>query len=121
CSSGTYVRAIARDLGAALGVGGHVTELRRTRIGGIGLNVARSIDQLEESFEVLALAEAVRASFPSRMMSADESDAVRHGRLIERHGEQGVIGAFDDDGRVLALMEPRDDSLRVVVGFTGSS
>ncbi|MFL6178423.1 MAG: tRNA pseudouridine(55) synthase TruB [Actinomycetes bacterium] len=121
CSSGTYVRAIARDLGAALGVGGHVTELRRTRIGGIGLNVARSIDQLEESFEVVALAEAVRASFPSRKMSADESDAVRHGRLIERHGEQGVIGAFDDDGRVLALMEPRDASLRVVVGFTGSS
>ncbi|MFL6182406.1 MAG: tRNA pseudouridine(55) synthase TruB [Actinomycetes bacterium] len=121
CSSGTYVRAIARDLGAALGVGGHVTELRRTRIGEIGINVARSIDQLEESFEVLALAEAVRASFPSRKMSADESDAVRHGRLIERHGEQGVIGAFDDDGRVLALMEPRDASLRVVVGFTGSS
>jgi tRNA pseudouridine55 synthase len=121
CSSGTYVRAIARDLGQALGVGGHLTALRRTRVGSIGLDVARSIEQLEESFDVLPLAAAVHATFPSRKLSDAESVDVRHGRPIEVRGEQGIVGVFDEGGRVLALMEPRASALRVVVGFTGGS
>jgi tRNA pseudouridine55 synthase len=121
CSSGTYVRAIARDLGRALGVGGHLTALRRTRVGGFGLDVARSIDQLEVAFEVLPLADAVRAAFPSHTVSTTEADAVRHGRPIDLRGEHGVVGVFDEQGLVLALMEPRAASLRVVVGFTGGS
>ncbi len=48
CSSGTYIRALARDLGAALGVGGHLTALRRTRVGGFGLDQARTLDELAE-------------------------------------------------------------------------
>jgi tRNA pseudouridine55 synthase len=115
------VRAIARDLGQALGVGGHLTALRRTRVGSIGLDVARSIEQLEESFDVLPLAAAVHATFPSRKLSDAESVDVRHGRPIEVRGEQGIVGVFDEGGRVLALMEPRASALRVVVGFTGGS
>src|SRR4051794_16018824 len=64
CSTGTYVRALARDLGRALGVGAHLTALRRTRAGGIGLDQARTLDQLAESFSILPLADAVTAAFP---------------------------------------------------------
>jgi tRNA pseudouridine55 synthase len=66
CSTGTYVRAIARDLGQLLGVGGHLTMLRRTRVGGFGIDGARTIAQLETRLEVVPLAQAVRATFPSR-------------------------------------------------------
>jgi tRNA pseudouridine55 synthase len=58
CSSGTYIRALARDLGAALGIGGHLTRLRRTRVGGYGVEEASTLEQLAERFEVIPLAEA---------------------------------------------------------------
>ena len=64
CSSGTYIRALARDLGAALGTGGHLTRLRRTRVGGYGLEGARTLEQLADRFEVLPLAQAAAAAFP---------------------------------------------------------
>jgi tRNA pseudouridine55 synthase len=121
CSSGTYVRAIARDLGKAFGVGGHVTELRRTRVGRIGLDEARSVSQLEESLDIMPLADAVRRAFPSLTVSQADGEAVRHGRPIAGRGGHGVVGVFDESGHVLALMEPRATSLRVVVGFTGGS
>ena len=66
CSSGTYVRAIARDAGAQLGVGGHLTALRRTAVGPYGLDVARTLDQLADSFEVLSISDAARAAFKPR-------------------------------------------------------
>jgi len=79
CSSGTYIRALARDLGAALGTGGHLTGLRRTRVGGYGLDAARTLDQLAERFEVLPLAQAAAAAFPRRDLSADEARRLAHG------------------------------------------
>lgn len=120
CSSGTYVRALARDLGEALGVGGHLTALRRTRSGAIDLSVARTLDELAESFSVVPLADAVRATFPVRVVRGDDATAVRHGRPLPLVDEDGPTGVFADDGTVLALMEPRGDQLRVAVGFTGS-
>jgi tRNA pseudouridine55 synthase len=71
CSSGTYIRALARDLGTALGTGGHLTRLRRTRVGGYREEQARTLEQLAEHFEVLPLAEAAAAAFPRRDLSAD--------------------------------------------------
>ena len=120
CSSGTYIRALARDIGERLGVGGHLTALRRTRIGGVDMAVAKSIDELEQSLELVPLAEAVRRSFPAREALGDEVVSVRHGRPIAMRGESGVVGVFDTDGAVLALMEPRGEELRVVVGFIGA-
>ena len=120
CSSGTYVRALARDLGTALGVGGHLTALRRTRSGSIDLSAARTLDQLAESFSVVPLADAVRAVFPLRVVRGDEATAVRHGRPLPLLDEHGPTGVFAADGTVLALMEPRGDQLRVAVGFIGS-
>src|SRR5450759_5167601 len=85
CSSGTYVRALARDLGDALGVGGHLTVLRRTRVGGYSLDVARTLDELavladEDPLPVLSLSDAARATFPSRELTEDETTALSYGK-----------------------------------------
>jgi tRNA pseudouridine55 synthase len=120
CSSGTYIRAIARDLGEQLGVGGHLTALRRTRVGEIDIETARTIEQLEAELSVMPLADAVRQAFPVRVVAHDQADDVRHGRPIPLAGEVEVTGVFDETGAVLALAEPKGESLRVVVGFTGS-
>ena len=79
CSSGTYIRALARDLGAALGTGGHLTRLRRTRVGGYGVEDARTLEQLADRFEVLPLAQAASAAFPRRNLSADEARRLANG------------------------------------------
>lgn len=109
CSSGTYVRALARDLGTALGVGGHLTALRRTRVGGYGLDVARTLDQLGEDFAVLPLADAARAVFPVRELTADEARELSFGRRIAadpaRPGTpEAPVAAFAPDGDVVALL-----------------
>lgn len=119
CSTGTYIRSLARDLGQGLGVGGHLTSLRRTRVGGFAISTARTLEQLEAELVVLPLAEAVRQTFPVRVVDGDDAVGVRHGRPLDATDEAGLTGIFDADGSVLALMEPRGDVLKVVVGFTG--
>lgn len=119
CSTGTYIRSLARDLGRTLGVGGHLTALRRTRVGGFALSQARTLQQLEVELAVLPLADAVRLTFPVRVVDSEEAIGVRHGRPLAAAGESGLTGVFDVDGAVLALMEPRGAVLKVVVGFTG--
>ncbi len=79
CSSGTYIRAIARDLGAALGTGGHLTALRRTRVGPYQVAEARTLGQLSERFEFVPLASAAAAAFPSMRLSAEQARLVSHG------------------------------------------
>ncbi len=86
CSSGTYIRAIARDVGAALGVGGHLTALRRTRVGPYTESMARSLDELASSFEVIPLAEAAAAAFPRRELTAEEAAKVAHGGRLSALG-----------------------------------
>jgi len=83
CSSGTYIRALARDLGGALGVGGHLTALRRTRVGCFELARARTLDQLADGLEVADMACVARAAFPSMTLTAADARAVRYGRTIE--------------------------------------
>jgi tRNA pseudouridine55 synthase len=119
CSSGTYVRAIARDLGTTLGVGGHLTRLRRTRVGSFSIDQARMLDELTDGVEVLPLAAAVRTTFPDLVVDDTAATSIRHGRPVPYLGPDQLTGVFDADGNVLALMEPRDGELRVVVGFTG--
>jgi len=110
CSSGTYVRALARDLGAAVGTGGHLTRLRRTRVGGYGLDQARTLDQLAASFEVLPLAQAASAAFPGRQLTADEARRLAHGgRLAAATGADaaGVAAAAGIAGGAAAVGDPR--------------
>ncbi|MEU4672012.1 tRNA pseudouridine(55) synthase TruB [Amycolatopsis sp. NPDC023774] len=116
CSSGTYVRALARDLGAGLGVGGHLLALRRTTVGPFTLARARTLDQLEETPELsLDLDAAVAAAFPRRDVDAAEARAVRHGRAIPAAGIDGTYGLFAPDGRVLALASDTEGVARSVV------
>lgn len=118
CSAGTYIRSLARDLGQALGVGGHLAALRRTRIGPFQLSAARTLDQLGEHLDLLSLPDAVGLAFPRRDVSADEAAAVRHGRPLPGLGlEPGPVGAFGPDGSVLALMQERAGLARPLCVF----
>jgi len=105
CSSGTYIRAIARDVGQALGVGGHLTALRRTAVGPYGLDDARSLEQLGEDFAVLPIAAAARAAFPCRELSEQQEREVRFGRRLGLDLD-GLTAVFAPDGTFLALYEP---------------
>ena len=111
CSSGTYIRALARDVGAALGVGGHLTALRRTRVGRFGLDEARTLDTLAENPGLsYTLDEACLLAFPRRQLTADEAESARHGRALEPAGIDGVYAASAPDGHVISLL--RDEVTR---------
>jgi tRNA pseudouridine55 synthase len=122
CSSGTYIRALARDLGERLGCGGHLSALRRTRVGRFEIERAASLDALSAAGSVdsalLPLPAAVAQTFPRRGLTADEAREVSFGRRIEPFGSAGPVGAFGPDGAVVALMEDRDDVARALVVFT---
>jgi len=106
CSSGTYIRALARDLGTALGTGGHLSYLRRTRVGPYDLSQARTIEQLTEELTVLPLADAVSAAFPRLDVSEEDARKIAHGGRLGATGlGPGPIGVFGPDGTLLALME----------------
>src|SRR5699024_6314899 len=116
CSSGTYVRALARDLGAALGVGGHLNRLRRTTVGPFTLSGARTLEQFDAEPQLtLGLDAAVDVAFPRRDVDADLAWAVRHGQRMPRAGIDGTYGVFDPDGRVLALSVDEESQARSVV------
>ena len=106
CSSGTYIRALARDLGASLEVGGHLTALRRTRVGPFGLDAARDLDTLAALDDpvTLPLADAVRMSLPAHDIDADDARALSFGKRIAAAGIDGTYGAFAPDGTVVALL-----------------
>ncbi|MDM7856114.1 tRNA pseudouridine(55) synthase TruB [Cellulomonas alba] len=113
-SSGTYVRALARDLGDALGVGGHLTALRRTRVGGYGLELARTLDELADTpddvpLTVLGLADAARATFPVRELTDDEARALAYGQRLTAAGDEpeAPTAALAPDGRLVGLVERR--------------
>jgi tRNA pseudouridine55 synthase len=118
CSSGTYIRAIARDLGAALGVGGHLTALRRTAVGSFDLAVARTLEQLTTDFAVLPIADAARASFPAVDLGEEQAAHVRFGRALglTLPGE-GPHAVFGPDGEFLALYEQSGEQARPLAVF----
>ena len=116
CSSGTYIRALARDLGAALGVGGHLTALRRTRVGPFSLADAAPLEPWDDA-RVLLLDAAVASAFPRRELAAEEAVALSFGKRLAPTGVPGVVGAFDPDGRCVALIEDADDAARPTVVF----
>jgi tRNA pseudouridine55 synthase len=120
CSSGTYVRALARDLGAALGTGGHLTALRRTRVGPFALAGAATLDELAEREHpvTLLLPDAVAAALPVRTLAADEARELSFGRSLEPTGDPATHGALDTEGRVIALLQDRDGRARPVLVFT---
>lgn len=114
CSSGTYVRALARDLGARLGVGGHLTALRRTAVGPFTLDRA-SADV--EHVQLVPIAEAARAAFPSVDLTAEQAQDVRFGRKLAVSLGDGPHAVFAPDGEFLALYEQDGEQARAVAVF----
>ena len=118
CSSGTYIRAIARDLGAALGVGGHLTALRRTAVGGLTLADASTLGELEErapDVVGLPMSEAARQAFPQRTATADEARILSHGGPLAPVGIDGPYAVFAPSGEVLAIVSERDGRARAEI------
>jgi tRNA pseudouridine55 synthase len=136
CSSGTYVRALARDLGASLGVGGHLTALRRTRVGGFSLHDARTLDEVaaDPIGGLMDLAAAATRAFARLELTAEQALDAQHGRPVRLTPTQArdvssdlvrPLAGFDPHDRVVALLaapdaaDAPDTTLRVVVGLAG--
>jgi tRNA pseudouridine55 synthase len=107
CSSGTYVRALARDLGAALGVGGHLTALRRTRVGPYDLSRAVTLEALATEFTVVPLAQAAAAALPQHHVDAQTAGRLAHGVPLPRVPVDGPVAVFGPGGDLVALVENR--------------
>ncbi|MCI2958990.1 tRNA pseudouridine(55) synthase TruB [Agromyces atrinae] len=119
CTTGTYIRALARDLGAGLGVGGHLTALRRTRIGAFDVADASTLDDLDVAAALLHPAEAADLTLDTLAVSADDARDIGHGKRIARPDEiaDGILAAIDPAGELIAILETRKDTLKVVTGF----
>lgn len=124
CSTGTYIRAIARDVGAALGVGGHLTVLRRTSSGPFCTADARPVEEAAAALAesgggagVLGLTAAARTVFPTRELTAEEAVALGHGQRVPATGSAGLHAAVGPDDRLIALVEDAGPLAKVTVGF----
>lgn len=126
CSSGTYIRALARDLGNALGVGGHLTALRRTHVGPYSLEQARTLEQLAEELNVLEMSQAARALMPNRELTAEETTEISFGRRIAAGAASGSAeaataehpaAAFAPDGSLVALLADAGSFAKPVLVF----
>jgi len=116
CSAGTYIRALARDIGETLGVGGHLTTLRRTRVGRFGLGEAHTLDELAEKPALsYSLDEACLLTFPRRDLTAQEAESARHGRPLEPAGIDGVYAAVAPGEKVISLLRDERDRAKSVV------
>ncbi|MFE9614063.1 tRNA pseudouridine(55) synthase TruB [Streptomyces sp. NPDC006012] len=120
CSSGTYIRALARDLGADLGVGGHLTALRRTRVGPYKLDSARTLDQLQRELTVMPVAEAAAAAFARWDVDAKRGRLLLNGVRLEMpdaYASSGPVAVFDPEGRFLALVEDQQGKAKSLAVF----
>ena len=120
CSSGTYIRALARDLGFKLGVGGHLTALRRTRIGAFHVVDASELEKLEGAPDLLAPAEVARAIFPVVNLAEGQAVDLGHGKKIELAGHPdhaGPVAAIDTEDRLIGLISIKKHLSRVLVNF----
>lgn len=126
-SSGTYVRALARDLGAALGTGGHLTALRRTRVGGLTLEHAHPLADLEarqgEPMPVVPLAEAARAAFTVRELDEAQARALGYGQRVPSAvpGRPEPVAALGPDGTLVAVLDESRPTARALVVFAPAS
>lgn len=149
CSTGTYVRSSARDLGGLLGVGGHLTRLRRTRVGPFAVESAADVvgtdpaggapaggdatdrrprwspasDELTArvAAAIIPAAQAVREAFEVRVVTGPQALDLRHGRPIPAAGLPGTHGAFDGSGALVALVAERDGLARSVLGWAAGA
>jgi tRNA pseudouridine55 synthase len=120
CSSGTYIRALARDLGAALEVGGHITALRRTRVGNFDVSQSSTLEQLD-NLKLIPLIDAARDLFPViELEDSDVTDLVHGKRLLGRALAAGLVAGRSPEGELVAVLESANKDLKSVVVFQGA-
>ena len=118
CSAGTFIRAIARDCGSALGVGGHLNKLRRTRVAGFGLDRTVSIAALKaQDFIPLTMADVARATFAVRTVSADEATELSFGRALVANSNDEITAAISATDEVLALLQNKEGKALPIAVF----
>jgi tRNA pseudouridine55 synthase len=122
CSAGTYIRAIARDLGAELKVGGHLNVLRRTRVAGFTLDQAIGVDQLKGgTVKTLGLADVARATFPVRELDLEEVNELSFGRPLSSNQSDEIFAALSPDNRLIALLKNASDKGKPVAVFAAAN
>lgn len=112
CSSGTYIRALARDIGSALGVGGHLTMLRRTKIGNFDLQHATEINQPPV---LISLVQAAQTLFESTTLSFEQARDIVHGKRIELNASGPIAATWNSE--LLAVLEPVGNQVKSLVVF----
>lgn len=118
CSAGTFIRAIARDCGAALGVGGHLNKLRRTQVAGFDLDRTVSITALKaQDFTPLSMADVARATFAVRKVSADEATELSFGRALVANVSEDITAAISSADEVLALLQNKEGKALPIAVF----
>ena len=110
CSAGTYIRAIARDLGAVLKTGGHLTYLRRTMVSPFVIDQCKQI----KDADLIPIGDAVEKLFPIRKLELSQSKEISFGRVIEQNSSEGVFAALDNQGNFVALLENKLQGSQIV-------
>ena len=122
CSAGTFIRAIARDLGSDLQVGGHLSALRRTRVAGFPISQAISFEDLKaQSFSPLALADVARATFQVRELGLDEVQELSFGRPLQANATDLIFAALSPDDRLIALLKNESGKAKPIAVFAAAN
>jgi len=122
CSAGTFIRAIARDLGDELKVGGHLSSLRRTRVAGFTEKDAVSFEDLKaQNFTALALADVARVTFTPRELTLEEVQELSFGRALSENGNTVINAALSPDNRLIALLKDEGDKAKPIAVFAAAN
>ena len=122
CSAGTFIRAIARDLGEALKVGGHLSALRRTRVAGFSEKVAVSFQDLkDQKFTPLKLADVARVTFSVRELTLEEVTELSFGRPLSENGTTSITAAMSPDNRLIALLKDDGKHAKPIAVFAAAN
>ena len=110
CSAGTYIRAIARDLGSNLKIGGHLIALRRILVSPFSIEQCKQI----KDADLIPIGEVINKLFPTRNLDFSQINEIRFGRVIEQNSKEGVFAALDNQGNFVALLENKLQGTRIV-------
>lgn len=122
CSAGTFIRAIARDLGDGLGVGGHLSALRRTRVAGFSEKDAVSFEDLKaQKFMPLGLSDVARVTFVPRELSLDEVKELSFGRPLSENGNTVINAAMSPDNHLIALLKDEGGKAKPIAVFAAAN
>ena len=122
CSAGTFIRAIARDLGSELKVGGHLSALRRTRVAGFTLDSAVSFEDLKaQKFTALGLADVARVTFTVRELTLEEVQELSFGRPLGENGHTQIAAGMSPDNRLIALLKDEGAKAKPIAVFAAAN